>query len=194
MSQDLVVCLIAVAVNLAGMLILYAWMAHGLTRLVWRGRGIAGLIAVLIVTQLFWIVPACLIILPRHPEGSSSYALWFGNWLVAGFGIVLFLRRATSIPRALDDSARMDGLGAFAVWRQIVFPFVRRDLVLIALFTVMATLIPFCWFLTEPRAGELIVVFQRFLSPQERLAMMAAVSLIGALPLIAILFLARRRA
>jgi multiple sugar transport system permease protein len=193
MSQDLVVCLIAVAANLVGTLILYALMAQGLTRLAWRSRGIPGVIAVLVLTQLFWIVPAWLIVLPRDTEGASSYALWFGNWLVAGFSIVLLSSAAKSISRSLEDSARIDGLGAFAIWRHAVFPSVRRDLVLIALFTMMATLLPFWGFVTLPRAGESIVIFQRYLSPPGRLALMVVTSLLGALPLIAVFFLAKRR-
>jgi multiple sugar transport system permease protein len=182
-----------VAANLVGTLILHAWMAQGLTRLAWRGRGILGVIAILILTQLFWILPAWLIVLPRDADGASSYALWFGNWLVAGFSVVLLSSRTKNISRSLEDSARVDGLGAFAIWHHIVFPFVRRELVLIALFTLMATLLPFWGFITLPRAGESIVVFQRFLSPSGRLAMMIVASLLGALPLIAVFFLARRR-
>ena len=193
MSQDLVVCLIAVAANLVGMLVLYAVMAQALTRLAWRGHGILGAIVILVVTQLFWIVPAWLIVIPGDADGASSYALWFGNWLVGGFSIVLLSSTAKSISRSLEDSARIDGLGTFAIWRHVVFPFVRRDFVLIALFTVMATLLPFWGFVTLPRAGESIVIFQRYLSPQGRLALMIAASLLGALPLVAVLFLAKRR-
>jgi ABC-type glycerol-3-phosphate transport system permease component len=193
MSNELVVYLIATAANLVGTLILQAWMAQGLTRLAWSGRGVFKVVAILIVTQLFWIVPAWLIVVPRDADSASPYALWFGNWIVTGFSIVLLSSTAKSIPRSLEDSARIDGFGAFAIWRQIVFPFVQRELVLIALFTVMATLIPFWWFLSLPRAGELIVVFQRFLSPSGRVAMMIAVSFLGTLVLITVFFLARRR-
>ena len=193
MSQQLTVCLIAVAANLVGVLIIYAVMAQALARFVWRGRGTLALIALIVIAQLFWIAPALLIVVPRDSDGASSYALWFGNWIVLGFAIVLFLRKATNIPRSLEESARMDGLGAFGAWRQIVLPFVRRDLGLMALFTVMATLLPFWAFITEPNTGNSIVVFQRFLSPQGRLAMMVAVSLIGALPLIAIFFAMKPR-
>ncbi|HSP45530.1 MAG TPA: hypothetical protein VLO30_06020, partial [Chthoniobacterales bacterium] len=85
MSEQLTVCLIAVAVNLVGVLSLYAVMAQAITRFAWRRRGIFGVIALIILAQLFWIVPALLIVVPRESEGISSYALWFGNWLVSGF-------------------------------------------------------------------------------------------------------------
>ena len=148
----------------------------------------------IVIAQLFWIAPALLIVVPRDPEGASSYALWFGNWIVSGFGIVLFSQRVKNIPRSLEDSARMDGLGAFGIWRQVVFPFVRRELGLLAVFTVMATLLPFWAFINQPDTANVIVLYQRASTPAEQIGMMVACSLIGAVFVIAILFLAKRRA
>jgi multiple sugar transport system permease protein len=189
MSEQLVACLISVAANLAGILVIYCVMAQALARLAWQGRGMFGVIATIIVAQLFWIAPALLIPGNRNPDNAWSYALWFGNWLGAAFSLILLWRTASRIPRALEDAARLDGLGAFEIWRHVVFPFVRRDLLLIAIFTVMATLLPYWSFVTLPDAGNSIVIFQRFLSPTGRAAMMVLGSLIGGLPLIAIFFL-----
>jgi ABC-type glycerol-3-phosphate transport system permease component len=194
MSQQLTVCLIAVATNLAAMLVIYSLLALLLTRQAWHGRGILGVIVMLVVAQFFWIAPALLIVGPRSPDSPASYALWFGNWLVCGFALVFLGQRAKRIPRQLQDSARLDGLGWFGTWRHTIFPFVRRDLGLIALFTVMATLLPFWGFINLPDASNVIVLYQRTSGPVERIGMMAAGSLIGALPLIAIFFFSRRPA
>jgi len=193
MSPQLVVCLIAVAANLAGISVIYAVMSKAVAQLAWNGRGIFAAIAVIIIGQLFWILPALLIVTPRDPEGASSYALWFGNWIVMGFAIVLLFQKANSIPRSLGDSARMDGLGTFGTWRQVVFPFVGRELGMIALFTVMATLLPFWGFINQPETANVIVLYQRISSPAERIGMMIACSLAGALFVIAVLFVAKRR-
>jgi multiple sugar transport system permease protein len=193
MSPQLVVCLIAVAINLAGISVVYAVMSRIVAQIVWNGRGIFGAIAVIIIAQLFWMLPALLIVTPKDPEGASSYALWFGNWIVTGFAVVLLFQRAKTIPGALEDAARMDGLGAFGTWRRVVFASVARELGLIALFTVMATLLPFWGFIAEPEAANSIVLYQRATTPQGRLAMMITASLIGALPLIGIFFAAKRR-
>jgi ABC-type glycerol-3-phosphate transport system permease component len=193
MSQPLAVCLVAVAVNLVGVLIIYAVMAQTLARLAWRGCGIFGVIAIIIIAQLFWIAPALLIVVPRDSEGASSYALWFGNWIVSAFGVVLFLRRAKTIPRSLEDSERLDGLGALGIWRQVVFPFVRRELGLLAVFTVMATVLPFWAFINQPETGKVIVLYQRVSTPAEQIGIMIACSLIGAVFVIAIFFIAKRR-
>jgi ABC-type glycerol-3-phosphate transport system permease component len=192
MSEQLVTCLISVAANLAGIMIIYALMAQALVSLAWRGGGIFGVIALIIIAQLFWLVPPLLIVGNRNPDNASPSALWFGNWLVCGFSLVLLWRTASRIPRALEDSARLDGLGAFDIWRRIVFPFAKRDLLLIAIFTVMATLLPYWSFVTVPDAGSAIVLYQKATTPTERILFMTVASLIGALPLIVIFFLGRR--
>jgi multiple sugar transport system permease protein len=192
MSEQLTICLIAVAANLAAMLVIYSVMAHLLALLAWHDRGIAGVVLMIVLAQLFWIAPAFLIAGARDTDNASSYALWFGNWLVCGFAVVLLARTANGIPRQLADSARLDGLGSFGTWRRVVFPFMRSDLVLLALFTIMATLLPYWAFINLPEADRSIVLFQRFFSPGGRIAMMTVGSLIGALPLLAIFFLEGR--
>jgi ABC-type glycerol-3-phosphate transport system permease component len=158
-----------------------------------RRGGLLAIVALIVVSQLFWIVPAVWIVEAQGTSRAGSYALWFGNWLVSGFSIVVLRKSMAKIPAALNDMARMDGLGGFATWRQAVLPFVRRDLFILAAFTVMATLVPFWGCLTLPEAGSSIVLFQRFLSTSGRLAFMAALSVAGAVPLIAIFLLARKR-
>lgn len=194
MSEQLTICLIAVAANLAGMLLLLAAMSHALARLAWHQRGAFIVVVLIVLTQLCWIAPALFIVGDRSGDHAASYALWFGNWLVAGFSLVLLRKSAARIPVALDDSARLDGLGSFAAWSQIVFPFAKSDLAIIAVFTVMATLLPFWGFINLPEAGNVITIFERTSGPGERVAMMLAASLVGAVPLVAIFLAVKRRA
>jgi len=193
MSKQLTVCLIAVATNLVVMLAIYSVMTHLLARLAWKGRGVLAVILTIVAAQLFWIAPAFMIAGARDPDHAASYALWFGNWLVCGFAVALLWRTVLRIPRHLEDCARFDGLGAFGTWRHVILPFVRRDLGLLALLTVMATLLPFWAFINLPDADRSIVLFQRSFSLQGRIVIMAAGALIGALPLIAVLFFIRGR-
>jgi ABC-type glycerol-3-phosphate transport system permease component len=194
MSESLVTCLIAVATNLVGILVICAITADLLVRLAWNGRGIVGILIMILLAQLFWIGPAMLIVNPRaNPDDASSYALWFGNWIVSAFALVLLCRTARNIPRQLQDSARLDGLGVFATWRTATLPFCSRDLLLIAILTVMATLLPYLACITLPEAGNSIVIYQRFLSASGRIAMMAVSSVLGALPLFALFFLEKPR-
>lgn len=192
MSHELVICLIAVAVNLAGMVAIYSAMSHVIARHVSQRRGILGVIAFILITQLFWIAPAFLVE-AQGGDRAGSYALWLGNWLVSGFSTVLFLKSAARIPIALHDAARIDGLSGLGTWRHATLPFVRRDLVIVALFTVMATVLPF-WGLLNLPDRNVVTLFERASSFPEHALRMAIGSLLGAIPLIAIFFAAKRAA
>ena len=186
MSEQLTICLIAVAANLAGMMVIYAALSNAIAR-----RRAFGAILLILISQLFWIVPAWWIVETRWTPHATAYALGLGNWLVCGFSVVLFSKSAIHIPVSLAETARMDGLSGFAAWRQTVLPFAGRDLVFIAVFTVMATLLP-CWAcVTLPEVDSSIAKFESFLSPSGRIAFMAAISIAGAVPLLAIFFAAK---
>jgi ABC-type glycerol-3-phosphate transport system permease component len=187
MSHELLICLIAVAVNLIAMLLIYSAMSHALA----RGGTVAAVVLV-VISQLVWIAPATWIVEGQGASAEGSYALWLGNWLVTGFSLVVFSKSAACIPTALDDSARIDGLGGFALWRHAILPFIGRDLLVVGTFTVMATLLPYWGVINQPHAGEVITLYVRGSTLAEHLTRMVAGSLIGTIPLIAIFFFAKR--
>lgn len=188
MSHELLVCLTAVAVTLIAMTVIYSLLSHALAR--W---GPLAVMTVIVVSQLAWIAPAVWIVEGLGGNRAGSYALWLGNWLVAGFSIVLLGKAVALIPIGLTGTARMDGLNGFAAWRRVVFPFVRKDLLILAIFTVMATLLPFWGVINQPQASNSVIIYERSWTTPAHLGWMAAGSLIGAVPLIAIFFLATRR-
>lgn len=194
MSEQLTICLIAVTVNLGGMVIVFSILSHLLARLAGKTGSVVAVIVLLLLSQILWIAAAIWIVGDRNNGHAASYALWFGNWLVSGFSVVLLLRTAMSIPAALHDAARADGLSGFGAWQRTVFPFVRRDLGIVAVLTLMATLLPFWGFINLPQATDVITIFERAVPPGQRLVAMLAASLAGALPLIAIFFVAKKGA
>lgn len=192
MSRELVICLIAVAGNLVGALLLYAIATYLLARRAWRGRGRGAVIAMIMTTQLLWLPVAFLATRNAEALRTASYSLWFGNWLVTAFALVLLRRKTEAIPKSLHDAVRLDGLGAIATWRAAVFPFVAPDLAWLALFTLMATLLPFWAFINLPDASNSVVLFQRTTTVTQHLTMMTAGSLLGSIPLIAIFFASKK--
>lgn len=134
-------CLIPLAVNLAGMLLIYSLMASALVRLSWRGRGIMPALVMITIAGLFWSAPA---ILAGKISGPVSYSLWFGNWLVSGFSVVILCQTVRWIPRQLEDAARLDGCGWLGTYYHVVLPLVRRELGLIAFLTLIGTS-GLCW-------------------------------------------------
>ena len=87
----------------------------------------------------------------------------------------------------------MDGLGAVASWRRTVLPFVGRDLAVLALLSLMATLLPFWGVINQPGADKIVTIFERGSSLGQHLTAMFAASLLGLVPLAVIFVLARKR-
>jgi ABC-type glycerol-3-phosphate transport system permease component len=189
MSHELVICLIAVAVNLAGMIVIYCAMSHFIARQVSRRYGVFGGIALILIPQLFWIaalIQGCGLV--------EAQALWLGDWLASAFAIVVLWKSAARVPTALHEAARMDGLGAFAAWRYATLPFVRRDLFILAIFTVMATFLPAWGAMNVLDPYNIKTIFSLIPGNSEVLVRMVVGSLIGAVPLIAIFFAAKKAA
>jgi multiple sugar transport system permease protein len=130
--------LIALSVNLAGMLLIYSLLAYALARLSWRRRGMAAVLAAIVVAGQFWIVPTLLV--PSLGDSALvSHSLSFCNWLISGLSVIVLAQAVRWIPRQLEDSARLDGCGWCGIYWHVLFPFVRRELSLILFLTVLGT-------------------------------------------------------
>jgi ABC-type glycerol-3-phosphate transport system permease component len=193
MPHPLVVCLIGAGANLVGMLAFYSAVSYFLARLAWGRGGMAVFILLIVLSQLFWIPIAVLTATPNEFVGSSSYSAWFGNWLVTGFALVLLQRTTRSIPKSLEETARLDGIGAMGTWRHVVLPFVGRDLMLLASFLLMALLMASWYFVHFPDdMTTLVAVLQRTETLRQHLGLITAASLFGTLPLIGIFFASKK--
>src|SRR5678815_6096187 len=100
MSTDLVNTLIAIAINLTGTLMIYSFMAFFLARARWRNRSILAVVMTIVAVNLFWIVPT-MIGLSLKTDTIVSYSLFFGNWLVSAFSIIVLAQTAQGIPPQL---------------------------------------------------------------------------------------------
>jgi ABC-type glycerol-3-phosphate transport system permease component len=136
---------IAIAINLVGMLVIYSLMANALVRLRWHRRGTLPVLITIIIAGLSWSAPTLVDLdLAARDANALAYSLWFGNWLVSGFGVVILCLSVRRIPRQLEDTARLDGCGWFGTYRHIVLPLVKRELGLLTFLTAMATY-TLCW-------------------------------------------------
>ena len=74
-------------------------------------------------------------------EAGPSLALCciilFEIWHSSGFMIVVFLAGLTAIPRELEESARIDGAGAFQVIRNVILPLLSPTVFFLAIVSVI---------------------------------------------------------
>jgi len=188
------ITLITVTVNLAGMLLIYSFIAFFLARLHWHAHGIPAIVVTIISSQVFWILPTMIGLKPAITQESleisyyGSYSFFFGNWLVSAFSIILFCHAIKGIPRQLEDSARLDGCSWFATYRHAVLPLLRRELGLIALLIIIATAVPLLAHIVAHVFSDPLP-----LSTNDALIRMLAWSAIATVFVVAIFFIAKRR-
>jgi multiple sugar transport system permease protein len=181
-----VIWTILASVNLFCALCSYSLLAYSLAHLRWRDRGIFFVLLAIIICGQVWLIPQAISISTLR-SSAVLYPIWFGDWLVSGFAIVLLCQVLRDIPRDLADAARLDGCGALRMYWHIVLPLVRPALVLLAILTVMAT-----WTEFAAPFGQMTRQFELAQPTVINVRPLIAGSLVMTLPLIAIFFLARR--
>jgi multiple sugar transport system permease protein len=117
-------------------LIVNSMAGFALSRLEWGGRKIifGVIIATLIIPfetiaipMVFWVAHLPWIgfdgLRPVFEEGwLNSYRVQIVPFIAGAFSIFLFAQYFTTIPKELDEAARVDGCGWFRIYRSIVMP------------------------------------------------------------------------
>ena len=143
--------------------------AFALSRLQWRGRGfvLSAIIATLIVPfetlalPLLWWVNK----LPWLEMQGFSLALtsgWLDTYRVQiipfianAFSIYLFYQFFTSIPKELDEAARVDGAGWFTIYRKIIMPLAGPAIATVAILTFLPAWNSYLWPLMVVQSEEI---------------------------------------
>jgi len=133
-------------------LIVNSMCAFGLARLRFRGQGIIlGIIlATLIVPfetlalPLLWWVN----LLPYY-DGSTgwldTYEVQFIPFIANAFSIFLFYQYFDSIPKELDEAAKVDGAGWFTIYRKIIMPLSGPAVATVAILTFLPAWNQYLW-------------------------------------------------
>lgn len=150
-------------------LIINSMAAFALSRLRWRGKGfvLSLIIATLIVPfetlalPLLWWVNR----LPWLELNGFSLALttgWLDTYHVQiipfianAFAIYLFYQYFSSIPRELDEAARMDGAGWFTIYRKVVMPLSGPAIATVAILTFLPAWNSYLWPLMVVQSEDL---------------------------------------
>lgn len=174
-----------------------SFIAYGFSRIHWRGRDTVFLLvlATMMLPAQVTMVPTFLI---------YNWLGWYNTlkplWVAQGFGTAfnIFLLRQfmLTLPRELEESAKMDGCGHFRIWRSITLPLIKPALAVVAVQTFQAAwnnfLGPFIYINSRDKM-TIALGLQWFKS--EHMGMygeMMATSLVMTLPVIALFFLCQR--
>jgi multiple sugar transport system permease protein len=149
-----------------------AMAGYALARIQFRGREIVfmSLIAMLMIPTYTKIVPQFLIVRFMPLSGGNDIlgqggSGWLNTWwalLIPGglsaSAIFLFRQFYLSLPKELEEAARIDGLGEFRIFAQIYTPLVKPALATVALLTFQDSWNNFLWPLLVTTRDDLRVI------------------------------------
>ena len=127
--------LIVAFLNVTGMVISSAVIAYGFARVKWRGRGV--MFALVLATMMipFPVLMAPLYVIFREFGWIGTFKpLWAPAWFGGAFQIVLLRQFYLTIPKELDEAARIDGCSHVGVFLRIILPLSKPALAVVALF------------------------------------------------------------
>jgi multiple sugar transport system permease protein len=155
---------ISVVTVVAGVVV-NSMAAFALSRITFKGSGIV--LGVILATL---IVPFETLALPLlwwsnklpfvGPDGISegwldTYQVQIIPFIANAFSIFLFYQFFDSIPKELDEAARVDGAGWFRIYRSIVMPLSGPAVATVAILTFLPTWNQYLWPLMAVQSEEL---------------------------------------
>ncbi|BEP13033.1 carbohydrate ABC transporter permease [Acidothermaceae bacterium B102] len=190
-SVEIVTCITV------GALVTSTLAAYGFARFEFRGKNVLFLffLAGLMVPPQSTVIPLFLLMRHLHLIDHKSAIVLPG--LVSALGIFLLRQYIESIPRELDDAAKIDGLGHLGVLRHVIIPLASPAISALGIFVFLTAWNDFFWpstVLSSAKNMTLPVGLASLLSAQgdgEATVIFAAITLV-VLPLL-VLFLIFQR-
>ena len=126
-------------------LIFCSLAAYPLARLTFKGREILFSLIVSTILIPFQIVMIPLYILTVRLGLTNTYIGAIFPSVASAFGIFLMRQAFQTVPKELEEAARMDGCTELGIWWHIMIPSVRPALVTLAIFVFIGSWSDFLW-------------------------------------------------
>jgi putative chitobiose transport system permease protein len=186
--NSILVTLAAVGLNL----LLSSLAAYPLARLQFPGRTVVFVIilSTLMIPFQLYMIPLLLTCMKLRLFDTLAGVVLPG--CVGAFGIFLIKQHYQTIPRDLEEAARIDGAGEFTIWARIMFPLTKPALAALAIFVFVASWSNFLWpliILQEESKYTLPIAIAKLSgSFVDKTQYIAAGSVIAVLPVIVFFF------
>ena len=145
-------------VVVAGQVLTSAAAAYAFARLKFPGREkiFLGFLSVLMVPAVVLIIPRFLIV--NALGWVDSYAGLITTELVTVWGIFLLRQFFLTLPRELEDAARLDGAGDWRIFWHVILPLSKPALATLAVFAFVDQWKSFLWPLVVTRSVRMQTV------------------------------------
>lgn len=167
--------------------------AYPLARLSFRGRGVVLALIVATVLIPFQVVMIPLYVLMVKVGLRNSLLALVLPQAATAFGIFLLRQSFLSVPRELEEAARMDGCSPLGEWWNVLIPAARPDLITLGMLTFIGTWSDFLWpliIIDEPKIYTLPLGLQQLASSFSLdWRLVAAGSVVSILPVLALFVL-----
>jgi len=179
-----------------GQLLTSATAAYAFARLRFPGRDrvFLAFLSVLMVPAIVLLIPRFLIV--NALGWVDSYAGLISTELVSVWGIFLLRQFFLTMPRELEDAARLDGAGEWTIFWRVALPLSKPALATLAVFAFVDQWKNFLWPLIVTRSTPLQVVEVGIASFHglyyTNWPYQMAVALSAILPLVVLFFFAQR--
>ncbi len=137
--------MVVAAASVAGQLIFCSMAAYAFARLPFRGRQrlFSLYLATMMIPAIVTIIPTFLLI--STFGWMNSYWALFSPSISSVWGIFLLRQFFMTIPRELEDAARIDGASDWRIFRSIILPLSKPALATLAIFAFMSSWKDFLW-------------------------------------------------
>ena len=139
--NSLVIAIATVVLNL----LLCSLAAYPLARLNFKGREVIFSLVVATILIPFQIVMIPLYILAVRLGLLNTYIGAIFPSIASAFGIFLMRQAFQTVPKELEEAARIDGCSELGIWWHVMMPSVRPALVTLALFVFIGSWGDFLW-------------------------------------------------
>jgi multiple sugar transport system permease protein len=131
--------------SVGGQLLFCSMAAYAFARLPFRGRNqmFAVYLATMMIPAIVTLIPAFLLITVFG--WMNSYWALVSPSLSSVWGIFLLRQFFRTIPRDLEDAARMDGASDWVIYWKIILPLSKPALATLAIFAFMGSWKDFLW-------------------------------------------------
>jgi multiple sugar transport system permease protein len=196
-DQQLRNTVILVILNVLGQLFACSLVAYAFARLHFYGRGF--LFALLLATMM---LPNQVTMIPQFVLWkwlgcyNTLRPLWVPAWFGSAFFIFLLRQFFMTIPKELEDAAKIDGCGFFGIYWRIMLPLAGPAMATVAIFAFMASWNEFVQplvYLSDERLYPLSLGLSQFRQDNAaEWSMLMAASTLMMLPVIAVFFFCQR--
>lgn len=153
----------------AGQIVTASLAAYAFAFMKFRGKGIlfALFMSTMMVPWEVTLIPNFLTI--RSLKLTSTYPGLMLPFLATAFGTFLLRQFFMTIPRDMEDAARIDGCGRFRFLWSIVLPLARPGLITLGAYTFLATWNQYLWplLVTDTKMMRTVQIGIRFLMNEE---------------------------